>query len=145
MRPERDQSRASRPPAGLDGARRGLGDRGEQLARAHVRRRGYTVLARNVRTRHGEVDLIARDGPTLVFVEVKTRRAGDRGTIRADQDPLLGLGPAQRRRLRRLAAAWLADRSGPRPRASAIRFDVIAVVVDTRGRTRRLEHIEGAF
>ena len=103
------------------------------------------MLARNVRTRHGEIDLIARDGRTLMFVEVKTRRVGDRRAIRADQDPLLGLGPRQRLRLRRLAAAWLVDRSEPRPRTSAVRFDVIAVVVDTRGRTRRIEHVEGAF
>jgi putative endonuclease len=125
--------------------RRTLGARGEILAGRWLEHRGYTVLAHNVRTRHGEIDLIARDGPTLVFVEVKTRRAGDRRPIRADQDPLLGLGSRQRRRLRKLAAAWLADRSRPRPRAGAIRFDVIAVVVDTHGRTRRLEHVEGAF
>ena len=125
--------------------RRALGARGEILAGRWLERHGYTVLARNVRTRHGEIDLIARDRRTLVFVEVKTRRVGDRGAIRADQDPLLGLGPHQRRRLRRLAAAWLADRSQPRPRTSALRFDVIAVVIDTRGRTRRIEHVEAAF
>ena len=124
---------------------RALGARGEILAARWLHRRGYTLLARNVRTRHGEIDLIARDRRTLVFVEVKTRRAGARQAIRSDQDPLLGLGSGQRRRLRRLAAAWLADGSRPRPRADTVRFDVIAVVVDTRGRTRRIEHVEGAF
>jgi putative endonuclease len=125
--------------------RRALGARGEILAGRWLEGRGCTVLARNVRTRHGEIDLIARDRRTLVFVEVKTRRVGDRRAIRADQDPLLGLGSRQCLRLRRLAAAWLADRSEPRPRTAAVRFDVIAVVVDTRGRTRRIEHVEGAF
>lgn len=128
----------------IEDGRRALGTRGEILAGRWLERHGYTVLARNVRTRHGEIDLIARVGQKLVFVEVKTRRIGARRAIRADQDPLLGLGLSQRRRLRRLAAAWLADRS-PRPRASAIRFDVIAVVVDASGRTRRIEHVEGAF
>ena len=125
--------------------RRALGAQGETVAGRWLHRHGYAVLACNVRTRHGEIDVIARDGLTVVFVEVKTRRAGSRGAIRRDQDPLLGLGPRQRRRLRRLATEWLAGGSGPRPRARAIRFDVIAVVIDTRGRTRRIEHVEGAF
>jgi len=126
-------------------SRRTLGACGEILAARWLDRRGYSVLARNVRTRRGEIDVIARDGLTVVFVEVKTRRAGSRGAIRRDQDPLLGLGTRQRRRLRRLATEWLAGGSGPRPRARAIRFDVIAVVIDTRGRTRRIEHVQGAF
>jgi putative endonuclease len=125
--------------------RRTLGARGEILAGRWLEHRGYTVLARNVRTRHGEIDLIALDALTLVFVEVKTRRASDRSATRDDQDPLYGLGPRQRLRLRRLASAWLADRSGPRPHADAVRFDVIGVVVDTRDRVRRVEHVQGAF
>jgi putative endonuclease len=127
--------------------RRTLGARGEILAGRWLERRGYTVLARNVRTPRGEIDLIASRGAALAFVEIKTRRVSARQhEIRPDQDPLLGLGGRQQARLRRLAGAWLRDtRARPHSHAAAIRFDVIAVVIDTRGRARRIEHVEGAF
>jgi putative endonuclease len=133
-----------RPPA--DGARRALGRRGEQLAAEHLQRRGCVVLARNVRVGRGEIDLIVRDGDALAFVEVKTRRVAARASALDDErHPLLGLGPAQRARLRRLAATWLARRSSSGPRARAIRLDAIGVVVDSRGRLRRIDHVEAAF
>jgi putative endonuclease len=129
-----------------DASRRALGLRGERLAAGHLRGRGFVVLARNVRTRHGEIDLIAFDGRTLVFAEVKTRCVSARQrAIRDDQDPLRGLDLRQRARLRRLSAAWLRAKRSSRPRAETIRFDAIAVVLDTDGKQRRLEHIEGAF
>ena len=128
-----------------DEERRALGRRGEQLAADHLSRRGCVVLARNVRTRHGEIDLIARDSDTLVFVEVKTRSVAARARgIRPDQQPMVGLGARQRARLRRLAAAWLREERA-RPAARTIRFDAIGVVLDTAGRLRRLEHVEGAW
>lgn len=127
-------------------ARRALGASGEALAAEHLRRLGYQLLARNVRTRHGEIDLIAFDGRTLVFAEVKTRRIGGRQAgIRPDQQPLLGLGARQRVRLRRLAAAWLRDAGTRRPITRTIRFDAIGVAIDTRGRLRALEHVEAAW
>jgi putative endonuclease len=111
-----------------------------------MRNLGYSVLETNVRTRHGEIDLIAFDGRTLVFAEVKTRRIGARQrSVRADQQPLLGLSARQRVRLRRLAAAWLRDTRGARPSARTIRFDAIGVTIDTRGRLRGLEHVEAAW
>jgi putative endonuclease len=126
--------------------RRALGRRGEQLAAEHLRRHGCVELARNVRTRHGEIDLIAFDGRALIFVEVKTRcvSARQRG-IREDQEPLRGLGSRQRARLRRLATAWLCETAGQRPRAATLRFDAIGVVLDTGGALRRLDHVQGAF
>jgi Holliday junction resolvase-like predicted endonuclease len=63
---------------------------------------------------------------------------------RTDQHPLAGLGPGQRARLRRLAAAWLAEERS-RPFAASIRFDAVGVVLDTRRRMRAIEHVEGAW
>jgi putative endonuclease len=120
---------------------RPLGRLGEEIAAAHLERRGYAVLARNARTRHGEIDLVARDGHALVFVEVKTRRALRRG---APDDPLEGIRVRQRLRLRRLAGAWLAA-NPPRPVPALIRFDAIGVTVDRRGRLLRLDHVEDAW
>jgi putative endonuclease len=132
------------------GRRRALGRLGEELAAAHLRRRGFSLLERNVRTRHGEIDLIAYDGLTLVFAEVKTHRvSADRQRVRADQEPdqepLTWLRPRQRARLRRLAAAWLRDEHQVRPTARTIRFDAIGVVVDGEGVEVRVEHVEGAW
>jgi putative endonuclease len=126
--------------------RRALGRLGEDLAEAHLRRLGFSVLERNVRTRHGEIDLIAFDGRTLVFAEVKTRRVRARQDhVRPDQDPLSRLRPRQRARLRRLAVAWLSDRSRVRPTARTIRFDAVGVYVDGRDRLVRLDHLEHAW
>ncbi len=81
--------------------RRVLGKLGEDLAVGHFRRLGFVVVARNVRTRHGEIDLIAFDGRALVFAEIKTRRASNRrrGLCPEDQ-PLAWLKFSQRARLR---------------------------------------------
>jgi putative endonuclease len=126
--------------------RRALGRLGERLAAAHLRRLGFSLVAQNVRTRHGEIDLIAFDGRTLVFAEVKARRAGGRsGPIRPDQDPLAALRPRQRLRLRRLATAWLHEHRSKRPAAECIRFDAIGVVVDRSDTPLRVDHIEGAW
>lgn len=126
--------------------RQALGRRGERLAARHLRARGFRLLARNARTARGEIDLIAFDGATLVFVEVKTRRARSPSRLgREDEPPLAGLRPAQRARLRRLAAAWLAEHRGSRPFAQEIRFDAIGVVLDRTGRALQIEHVEDAW
>jgi putative endonuclease len=126
--------------------RSALGRHGEDLAAAHLRALGFSLIAQNVRLQRGEIDLIAFNGSTLVFAEVKTRRIGtSQRTPRADQRPLDGLGPRQRGRLRRLAAAWLADEQRSRPFAETIRFDAIGVVLDAGGRLRRIEHVEDAW
>jgi putative endonuclease len=111
-----------------------------------MQRLGFRVLARNVRTRHGEIDLIAFNGRTLVFTEVKSRRVGARQrAIRPDQEPLMRLRARQRARLRRLAVAWLSDREQVRPSAHTIRFDAIGVVVDANDAQLRLDHVEAAW
>ena len=131
--------------------RRALGRRGEDLALAHLQALGATLVARNHRTRAGEIDLIVRDRRALVFVEVKTRRirapAGGPSPLRsgpAAAEPLQGLRHAQRRRLRRLAVAWLAEQATP-PRAAELRFDAIGILLDQRDELVRLDHLEGAL
>lgn len=125
--------------------RHALGRLGEQLAAAHLERLGFAILARNARTRYGEIDVIAFDGQTLVFAEVKTRRARRRWQLSAEEQPLVWLRTSQRARLRRLAAAWLHRESRNRPTAHTIRFDGIGVIVDEANRLVCLDHIESAW
>jgi putative endonuclease len=135
------------PPPRRGDSRRRLGALGEQLAVEHLRRLGFVVVERNVRTRHGEIDVIAVDGEdTLIFVEVKTLRARNRRRGLCPQEqPLAWLKFSQRHRLRRLAHAWLYESAARRPRTRTIRFDAIGVVVDGRDRLLRLDHVEGAW
>jgi putative endonuclease len=138
-----------REPAHADGPRL-LGRRGEELAAAHLERRGYEILARNHRTRHGEIDLIAFDGATLVFAEVKTRRArshargGGTPSFPIAEPTLWSPAAHQRRRQRRVALAWLGERR-ERPLARGLRFDLVRVLVTQDGALAALEHIEGAW
>jgi putative endonuclease len=140
-----------KPPRPQDGPgrvdpRRALGRLGEELAEAHLARLGFSTLARNVRTRAGEIDLIAFDGKTLVFAEVKSLRVSAvPAPGRPAKQPLHWLRPRQRARLRRLAVAWLTDERQTRPTARTIRFDAIGVTIDTADRLVRLQHIEGAW
>lgn len=119
--------------------RRLLGRLGEDLALRHYERLGFALVARNHRTRHGELDLIVCDGRTLVFAEVKTRRLSRHGPV-----PWDALHERKRRRVRAMACAWLAE-TRDRPRVPDLRFDGIAVVIDARGRLVALEHAQDAF
>jgi putative endonuclease len=115
-----------------------LGRLGEQLALEHLQRLGFALVARNHRTRYGELDLVVHDGRTLVFAEVKTRRA-TRGAV-----PWDALDERKQRQVRDMARAFLAE-VPDRPPASEIRFDAVGVVIDPRGRLVRLDHLEAAF
>ena len=115
-----------------------LGRTGERLALEHLQRLGYRLVARNHRTRFGELDLVVDDGRALVFVEVKTRCAERPG--RAWES----LHAAKRTQVRRIAAAFLAE-VGDRPRRDELRFDAVGVTIDPAGRLVALEHLEGAF
>jgi putative endonuclease len=116
-----------------------LGRIGEDLALAHLERLGYTLVTRNHRTRYGELDLVVFDGITLVFVEVKTRRASGSG-----RGPWEALHERKRRQVRRMAAAFLLE-AADRPRSADLRFDAIGVVIDAYGKLVRLDHLEAAF
>jgi len=119
--------------------RQHLGRTGEDLALAHLKRLGFELVARNHRTRWGEIDLIVHDATALVFVEVKTRRASGSG-----RGPWEALHERKRAQVRRMAAAYLAEVQD-RPRATELRFDAIGVVIDPGGRLVRLDHLEAAF
>ncbi len=113
------------------------GQRGEDLAADHFRRLGFEVLARNHRTRFGELDLVVFDGEVLVFVEVKTRRDGSR-------EPWESLHTRKRSKVRRMAIAWLTEGTD-RPYGAQLRFDGVAVLLDSAGDLVRLDHLEAAF
>lgn len=119
-----------------------LGRLGERLAREHLERAGYRVLASNFRCRRGELDLVVADRAAIVFCEVKTRVAGG---MRGPAGPLDAIGLAKRRRLRLLAAEWLRENAGRDVHRPALRFDAIGVTVDRSGGLVALEHVEGAF
>jgi putative endonuclease len=120
-------------------ARRTLAAAGETFATVHLQRLGYTIVARNHRTRYGELDIVARHEQTLVFVEVKTRR------WRPGVSPWDSLDARKQAQVRRMARAYLADDTGERPRGCMLRFDAIGVVIDPRGRLVSLDHLEAAF
>jgi putative endonuclease len=114
--------------------RQALGAWGERTAEAYLRVSGITVIERNWRCRDGEIDLIALDGETVVFCEVKTRRGSAFGS---GADAVVG---RKARRLRRLAAAWLEAHSG----YGRIRFDVVSVTPVRHGEPL-IDHVKGAF
>ena len=112
-----------------------LGLLGETLACAELDRRGYAILARRYRTRFGEIDIISRDGETIVFVEVKARRTARRGEA-AESIPFW-----KRRRIAAMALAYLSGTGDVHRRC---RFDVVAI--DEAGSPApRIRVIENAF
>jgi putative endonuclease len=116
-------------------ARQTVGAWGERRAAQHLADDNFRVVGRNWRCPIGEIDIIAWDGDTLVFCEVKTRRGLGFGL------PAEAVVAAKARRLRRLGARWLAANS-VHPRE--IRFDVIAVLI-RRPESVEIDHIRGAF
>jgi putative endonuclease len=119
--------------------RQHLGRLGEDLALAHLERLGFSLVTRNHRTRFGEIDLVVFDGATLVFVEVKTRRANVAG-----RGPWEALHERKRQQVRRMAAAYLLEVTD-RPHSVDVRFDAVGVLIDGQGRLVRLDHLEAAF
>lgn len=120
-------------------ARHRLGALGERLAADHLVRCGFRILERNYRNRWGELDIVAFDGRTLAFCEVKTRSVSRRcGT------PFEAIHQRKRGRVRKMAGSWLSERTD-HPFATVIRCDAIGVTLDPAGRLVAIEHLEGAF
>ena len=118
----------------MSGARIALGKSGEDLACRELERRGYAIVARRFRVRSGELDIVARDGGVLVFVEVKTR-AGRRFGSAAE-----AVTAAKQRRIARLAHEYLLRH---RMSDCPCRFDVVSVQIDAG--TPAVEIIRNAF
>lgn len=115
---------------------RSLGYRGERLAERYLRRQGYIILARSQRNSFGELDLIAVDKRTVVFVEVKTRTSQDAG------HPADAVDAEKQQRLTRAALSYLKRHDLLEHSA---RFDVVAVTWPERGGSPTIEHFKDAF
>jgi putative endonuclease len=116
-----------------------VGRFGERLAADHLEAAGLEILSRNWRCREGEVDIVARDGTVLVFVEVKTRSSRAFGT------PAEAVDRTKSARIRQLALRWImAQRELGEPAFwASVRFDVVSVVRGPRG--IELDHLAGVF
>jgi putative endonuclease len=121
--------------------RQRLGRLAEDLVSARLVAAHWEILERNARTRYGELDIVALDGRTLVFAEVKAGRAD---SAYGPERPVLAVDRRKQQRIRRLATAWLGERRGL-PYYSEIRFDAVGVSFDRAGRAIEIEHIESAF
>jgi putative endonuclease len=121
-------------------ARLELGRRAEQLVAMRLEGSGWRLVGRNVRLPSGELDIVALDGSTLVFVEVKAGRAG---TTVGPERPAHAVGRRKQLRLRRLAREWIAERRGPSG-VSGYRFDVVGVSFGLDG-LADVDHIRNAF
>ncbi|MEU1709483.1 YraN family protein [Streptomyces sp. NPDC005706] len=121
--------------ADMSRARSGLGRYGEDLAARRLTEAGMTILRRNWRCgRSGEIDIVARDGNTLVVCEVKTRRAG------GFQHPMAAVSPEKARRLHGLAERWIQAHGGAPP--GGVRIDIVGVLLPRRG-APAVEHVRG--
>lgn len=121
--------------------RQALGRQAEDLVARSLAAACWQIVERNARTRYGELDIVALDGRTLAFVEVK---AGRLESSFGPERPIHSIGPRKRLRIRRLATAWMTERRGL-PRYDEIRFDAVGVTFDRRGRVVEYEHLKGAF
>ncbi|MGC8781941.1 MAG: YraN family protein, partial [Anaerolineae bacterium] len=103
-------------PATSGGERRAIGKQGEDRAVAYLEQLGYAILARNWRTRRGELDIVARDGECLVFVEVRTRRSGRRAAAPALGAAEESVTPRKQRQLAAMADEYLFQRPWDGPK-----------------------------
>ena len=121
-------------------ARLKLGRAAERLVAERLVRSGWQILIRNARLPSGELDLVALDGRTLVFVEVK---AGRVGAARGPERPAHAVGRRKQLKLRRLAREWIAEGRGPSG-VAGYRFDVVGVRFGPDG-VPDVDHIRQAF
>ena len=109
------------------------GTRGEDIAAEFLEKTGFKILHRNYRIGHSDIDILALDGSTLVFIEVRTKLKIDRGM------PEETLTSQKLRRMRKTAETYIAINSVD----SLTRLDALCIVLDSEGKTRHLEHYKG--
>lgn len=120
--------------------RQELGSRGEEIARRLLERHGYETLETNFRTRYGEIDIVARRGGIVVFVEVKARHDRSFG------EPFEAVTHRKQNQVARMAEAWLVVRQNDENLQQCdFRFDVISILLGEDGSLKVLDHIEDAF
>jgi putative endonuclease len=122
--------------AGRFSGTKSLGDRGEEAAARYLKRQGYRIVERGHDSRLGELDIIAVDGRTVVFVEVKTRASSDAGR------PADAIDANKQRRMTQSALAYLKSK---RLLENAARFDVVAVTWSADAKRPDIEHFQNAF
>jgi putative endonuclease len=110
------------------------GKKGEELAAACLRDAGYRILDRNYRCLFGEIDIVAEEGESLVFVEVKSRRSDAYGS------PQLAVGRQKQKKISRVCIHYLSEK---RLHSRQVRFDVVAIRMTPAG--NRAELIRNAF
>jgi len=113
----------------------GVGSRGEDLATAFLERKGFAIIERNFRCKSGEIDIVAREGSTLVFIEVKSRKTLSYGV------PQLAVTPFKQRQISKAALTWLARNN---QHDKPARFDVLAILLSSEYQ-HQIEHIRNAF
>lgn len=111
-----------------------LGKNGESIAARHLEQRGYRILTRNYRSPAGEIDIVARQGETIVFIEVKTRRSQRYG------HPKAAVTPAKQRKISMAALHYLKSQNQLQARS---RFDVVTIL--PKGDSSQIELIQNAF
>jgi putative endonuclease len=117
-------------------SRKNLGDSAERVAALYLEGKGCTIIARNVRIRAGEIDLVVRDAEGLAFVEVKARRGSAYGA------PEEAITPRKQIRLVNLAEEFMARQ--PEFSGHPWRIDVVAIQLDRAGKVTRISHIKNA-
>jgi putative endonuclease len=121
--------------------RQRIGRAAEDLVATRLAAANWEIVERNARTRYGELDIVALDGDTLVFFEVK---AGRENAVFGPERPVLAVDHRKQQRIRRLATAWMAENRNAL-RYDEIRFDAVGVTFNRGGQVTDLEHIIGAF
>ena len=117
-------------------SRRALGDFGERVVAAHLEARGYRIVERNYRAAEAEIDIVARDGDIIVFVEVRTRLGGAPGMAELSVDA--------RKQRQLLRAVDRYAQSHPEAAEAPLRIDVVTVELRTDGLVQRVSHLEDA-
>jgi putative endonuclease len=120
----------------MSDSRQKFGKQSEAAALGYLEKNGYRILEQNYRTQRGEIDIIAQDGDTLVFAEVKSRKSKRFGT------PKSAVSPEKQKKLSMAAVQWLKDRNCQNRKA---RFDVITLFFPSKENQPHIELIRNAF